>query len=68
MAGMAGGFLAHLGLYAAGIWVNGSFYVPLRVLNMDPILWGLLVSFLATYLGGKLSREPDAELVRRYFH
>ena len=68
MVGMAGGFLAHLGLYAAGIWVNGSFYVPLRVLNMDPILWGLLVSFLATYLGGKLSREPDEELVRKYFH
>ncbi len=68
MMGMVGGFLAHLGLYAAGAVVNGSFFVPLRVLNMDPILWGLGVSFAASYLGGRLVGEVDEKLVQKFFY
>ena len=68
MVGMAGGFLVHLSLYAAGSVVNGSFFVPLRVLNMDPILWGLGASFVATYVGCLVTGEPEEGLVRKYFY
>ena len=68
MVGMAGGFLVHLSLYAAGSVINGSFFVPVRVLNMDPILWGLGASFVATYVGCLVTREPEEGLVRTYFY
>ena len=67
MVGMVGGFLAHLGLYAAGSVVNGSFFVPVRVLDMDPILWGLGVSFLGSYLGGRWVGVVDEGLVWKFF-
>ena len=68
MVGMAGGVLVHLSLYAAGSVVNGSFFVPVRVLNMDPILWGLGASFVATYVGCLVMGEPEEGLVRTYFY
>ena len=68
MVGTAGGFLAHLSLYAAGSVINGSFFVPVRVLNMDPILWGLGASFVATYVGCLVTGEPEEGLVRKYFY
>ena len=68
MVGMVGGFLAHLSLYVAGAVVNGSFFVPLRVLNMDPILWGLGGSFLLTYLGCRGVGQVDEGLVRKFFY
>ena len=67
MVGMVGGFLAHLGLYAAGRVVNGSFFAPVRVLDMDPILWGLGISFLGSYLGGRWVGVVDEGLVRKFF-
>ena len=68
MVGMAGGFLALLSLYATGSVINGSFFVPVRVLNMDPILWGLGASFVATYVGCLVTGEPEEGLVRKYFY
>ena len=68
MVGMAGGFLVHLSLYAAGSVVDGSFFAPVRVLNMDPILWGLGASFVATYVGCLVTGEPEEGLVRTYFY
>lgn len=68
MVGMAGGFLAHLSLYVAGAVVNGSFFVPVRVLDMDPILLGLAVSFLASYLGCRWVGEVDERLVQKFFY
>ena len=68
MVGMAGGFLVHLSLYAAGSVVDGSFFAPVRVLNMDPILWGLGASFVATYVGCLVMGEPEEGLVRTYFY
>ena len=65
---MAGGFLVHLSLYAIGSVINGSFFVPVRVLNMDPILWGLGASFIATYVGCLVAGEPEERLVRKYFY
>ena len=68
MTGMIAGFAAHLAMYAAGAFVNGSFFRPVRPLELDPILAGLLVSFAATWIAARLTAPPPAELVRRYFH
>ena len=68
MVGMAGGFLAHLSLYAAGSVINGSFFVPVRVLNMDRSLWGLGASVVATYVGCLVTGAPEEGLVRKYFY
>ena len=67
-AGMAAGFLAHLSLYVAGwIW-NESFFEPYRVFNLDPIILGLVVSFLTVYVVTLWTPAPSKELVRRYFY
>ena len=68
MTGMIAGFAVHLAMYAAGAFVNGSFFRPVRPLELDPILAGLLVSFAATWIATRLTPPPPAELVRRYFH
>ncbi|MEC7565234.1 MAG: hypothetical protein VX738_06075 [Planctomycetota bacterium] len=68
MAGMVGGFLAHFGMYLLGSLINGSFFKPYRIFDLDPIIVGLLVSFLATYIGCRVTPAPPQDLVRKYFH
>lgn len=67
LAGMLGGFLVHLSLYVAGIWVNGSFFSPMAVVGLDPVVIGLAASLLATHVGTKLTAPPPEHLVRKYF-
>jgi sodium/pantothenate symporter len=67
IAGMMAGFLAHLAMYGAGIFVNGSFFRPVRIVDLDPILIGLVVSTAATYAATLVTAPPDRELVLRYF-
>ena len=67
-AGMAAGFAAHLAMYTAGVFANGSFFLPVRVLNLDPIIVGLLVSFATVYVVARLTAPPSEELVRKYFY
>jgi len=67
-AGMLAGFGAHLGMYVAGLFVNGSFFQPYRLLNFDPIIVGLVASFVTTYVVTLLTPLPPQELVARYFH
>ena len=68
MAGMLAGFAAHLSMYIGGIWANGSFFRPYKLLDFDPIIVGLLVSFVAGYLVTKWTPLPPGDLVRKYFH
>jgi Na+/pantothenate symporter len=68
MAGMIGGFVAHLSMYVLGIIVNGSFFHPYRLFDFNPIIIGLITSFLTTYIVVKLTPPPDDEIVRMYFH
>ena len=68
MAGMIGGFAAHLSMYVAGMFVEGgSFFRPYRFLNFDPIIVGLFVSFASVYIVTKITPAPDPNRVRRYF-
>lgn len=67
IAGMLAGFAAHLALYFGGIFANGSFFNPYRIMNFDPIIFGLLVSFATVYIVSKMTPAPSAELVKKYF-
>ena len=68
MAGMLGGFISHLSMYVGGIFANGSFFRPYRLMDFDPIIVGLLVSFLAGYLVTLRTPPPPDDLVRKYFY
>tara|TARA_B100000809_G_scaffold181182_1_gene178908 strand:+ start:127 stop:2112 length:1986 start_codon:yes stop_codon:yes gene_type:complete len=68
MAGMLGGFAAHLSMYVGGHFANGSFFRPYRLMDFDPIIVGLLVSFLAGYLVTLRTPPPPEDLVRKYFY
>ena len=68
MSGMLAGFAAHLSLYVAGAFVNGSFFRPYQLLNLDPIIVGLLASFAVTYIVTRLTPPPPEALVRKYFY
>jgi SSS family solute:Na+ symporter/sodium/pantothenate symporter len=68
LAGMISGFVGHLSLYLAGLLFKGDFFSPCLLLNMDPIVFGLLVSFAVTYAATLLTAAPPKELVLRYFY
>ena len=68
MGAMLAGFGAHLALYMGGIFVNGSFFKPMQILNFDPIIIGLFVSFFAGFVITLLTPPPPPELVRKYFY
>ncbi len=67
IAGMVGGFAAHLAMYLAGWAWNGSFYQPYKLWGLDPVVVGLTVSFLAVPLVSRWTPACDPELVRRFF-
>ena len=66
--GMLSGFGAHLAMYIAGAFTNGSFFSPYRLFNVDPIIVGLLTSFVMTYVGTLATALPSEELVRKFFY
>ena len=68
IAGMLGGFTAHLGMYVAGIFTNGSFFQPYQLFDFDPIIVGLAVSFVAGYVVTLITPAPPEEIVRKYFY
>ena len=67
IAGMLAGFAAHLSMYVMGWYLNGNFYHPYQLFNVDPILVGLFASFATGYLVTKLTPPPPESLVRKYF-
>ena len=66
IAGMAAGFLAHLGSYAAGAFVHSTFFIPYRPLDLDPIILGLLASLATTSLVRLRTARPGR--MRLYRH
>ena len=67
LSGMIVGFLSHLSLYIAGIFIHGSFFQPHKIMNFDPIIFGLLGSLIASYFVTLMTPPPPEELVRKYF-
>jgi len=68
MASMIAGFVGHLSLYLAGLVVHGDFFSPCLVFNLDPIVFGLIVSFLTVYLVSKSTPPAPDALTRLYFY
>ncbi|MDA1014832.1 MAG: hypothetical protein O3A00_10325 [Planctomycetota bacterium] len=68
IAGMLSGFAAHLAMYVAGIFTNGSFFAPYQLFNFDPIILGLITSFVVTYVATLATAPPPDDLVRKYFY
>jgi sodium/pantothenate symporter len=67
-SGMLAGFLAHLAMYVTGWFVHGSFFRPFQIFNLDPIIIGLVVSFVTVYVVTLLTPPPPEDLVRKYFY
>jgi len=68
VSGMLAGFGAHLGMYVAGRFTNGSFFKPYQPYDIDPILVGLVVSFVTVFVATLATPPPPDGLVRKYFH
>jgi len=70
-AGMLSAMLAGLGVYLS-LYVGGFFRygeaTPLQPWNLDPFIWGFLVSLTSGLLVSLLTKPPTEELVRRFFH
>lgn len=66
--GMLAGFSAHFAMYVMGAFYNDSFFRPYRLLDFDPIIIGLVVSFTVTYFTTLATPAPPQELVRKYFY
>jgi sodium/pantothenate symporter len=66
--GMLAGFSAHFSMYVMGSFFNDSFFRPYRLMDFDPIIIGLFVSFTVTYLATLATPAPPQELVRKYFY
>jgi Na+/proline symporter len=68
IAGMLGGFAAHLSMYVGGAIKNESFFHPYRLFDFDPIIVGLFASFASVLIVTVLTPPPDQKLVAKYFH
>ncbi|MCA9063802.1 MAG: hypothetical protein KDA96_12105 [Planctomycetaceae bacterium] len=61
------GFLSHLSLYLAGWIQGGDFSKPYQLLNLDPVVIGIAVSFLAGFGISLADHDPPIETVRKFF-
>lgn len=68
ITGMLAGFGAHFGMYLAGMFANGSFFRPYQLFGVNPVIIGLLTSFLMTYVATLATAPPPEDTVRKYFY
>ena len=68
LAGMLGGFAAHLGMHVAGWFVYGEFVTPYLLFGFSPVVVGLFASLACVAITTPLTPPPPAHLVRRYFY
>ena len=67
IAGMLGGFAMHTGLLIAGYSATGEFRVA-TPLNLEPLIWDLLLSGVLAVAVSFMSRRPGQEVIDRYFY
>ncbi len=69
-AGMLGGFLACSVLYVlgwSGVGGEAGGTSPYRLLNFEPLVWGILASALGSAYGSLAGPRPPRDLVDKYF-
>ncbi len=67
MGSMLAGFLVYLGLYVAGFVLYGG-TSPVRLLGLDPLIWGFAASLASAVLVTRLSPAPAEHIVARFFY
>ena len=67
IAAMLSGFLAHLSLYCVGFW-QGKGFSAFKPWDMDPVVVGLLASFVVGYVVTLMTPPPADDLVKKYFY
>ncbi|MGD9855238.1 MAG: hypothetical protein AB7U20_09845 [Planctomycetaceae bacterium] len=68
LAGMLGGFAAHLSMHLIGWYIDGQFVTPYLFLGFSPILVGLAASLICTLAITLITPPPPEHLVRKYFY
>ncbi|MBA62016.1 MAG: hypothetical protein CMJ76_06580 [Planctomycetaceae bacterium] len=67
IAAMLGGFGTHLAMYFIG-FINGNGFTPFRLMGTDPIILGLVASFIIGFVVTLKTAPPDDQLVKKYFY
>ncbi len=67
IASMLAGFLVYLGLYLAGFFLYGG-TSPVRLLGLDPLIWGFAASLVLAVIATRLSPAPAEHIVARFFY
>ena len=67
IAAMLGGFGTHLAMYFVG-FINGDGFSPYRLMGTDPIIVGLVASFVIGFVVTLSTAPPDEKVVRKYFY
>ncbi|MCH2399933.1 MAG: hypothetical protein MK364_12535, partial [Pirellulales bacterium] len=67
IAAMLSGFLAHLSLYCVG-FLQGKGFSAFKPWDMDPVVVGLLASFIIGYVVTLMTPPPADDLVKKYFY
>jgi len=67
IAAMAVGFLSHLSLYVGGALQGSGFDKPLRPFEFDPVVVGIVLSFLSGFVVSIMTAPPSKEIVEKYF-
>lgn len=68
IAAMAIGFLSHLALYIGGALNGSGFDKPLRPFEFDPVVVGIVMSFLSGYFVSLLTAPPSNDIIEKYFY
>lgn len=66
IASMLSGFGMYFGLYLAGFLLYGG-TSPIRLLGLDPLIWGFLASVAGAVAGTYMASPPPAHIVTRFF-
>ncbi|MEZ6044839.1 MAG: hypothetical protein R3C11_04520, partial [Planctomycetaceae bacterium] len=66
-ASMLSGLGMHFFCYVMGWFMHDNFFSPYRIMDFDPVVTGLVASFLGGAIVGNLFPPPDEAIIRKYF-
>lgn len=68
LAGMLGGFAAHLSMHLIGWYIDGQFVTPYLLFGFSPVVIGLAASLICVVAVTAVTPPPPEHLVRKYFY